>query len=213
MAKKAKKAKKAVKRAPARAATARAPQAHGFKAMAMHVTEERGRRAFATLAADRPAFSTFGLATSQPENLDSESAAKRILKHALASEAIPLTAPDIGGELSNFKSLGVETVPLTETRFVKFRQQVKGIPVFGSLVCVELDDNHEMVSLNSSFAEPALASYVAKLSPLDALKKIAAVAGYGRQLPKGVPTLNVFLDHNGKWHLAYIVEDVRRRPK
>ena len=43
------------------------------------------------------------------------------------------------------------------------------------------------------------------------LKKIAAVAGYGRQLPDGVPALNLFLDHTRKWRLAYIVEDVRSR--
>jgi Zn-dependent metalloprotease len=182
--------------------------------MAMHITEEEGRRTFAALKADRPGASAFSLAATQPENLDSESAAKRILVHALASKAMPtLTAPVVDGDASDFRSLGVETVPLTGTRIVKFRQQVRGIPVFGSLVSVELGDNHEVISINSSLATPNLASYVAKLSPLDALKKIAAVAGYGRKLPKGVPTLNLFLDHKDKWHLAYIVEDVRTRPK
>jgi Zn-dependent metalloprotease len=187
---------------------------HGFTAMAMHVTEKSGRSAFAALRADRPASSTFALAASQPQNLDPESAAKRILAHAFASDAMPsLTAPDIEGEASNFRSLGVETVPLTGTRVVKFRQQVKGIPVFGSLVSVELDDRNELVSLNSSLAKPDVASYVARLSPHDALKKIAAVAGYGRELPMGVPALNLFLGNNGKWHLAYIVEDVRSKKK
>src|SRR5260370_1261174 len=211
----AKKAKKATaKKASRRAATARASAAHGFKAMAMHVTEENGRRTFAALKADRPASSAFALTASEPENLDPESAAKRILAHALASEAMPsLTAPDVDGDKSDFKSLGVETVPLTGTSVVKFRQQVKGIPVFGSLVSVELDDNNEMVSLNSSLAKPDVASYVARISPHDALKKIAAVAGYGRELPEGIPTLNLFLDNKGKWHLAYIVEDVRSRKK
>jgi Zn-dependent metalloprotease len=209
----AKKAKKAAKRAPARGKTARASRGRGFIAMAMHITEEQGRRTFAALKADRPAASAFSLAATQPENLDSESAAKRILVHALASKAMPtLTAPVVDGDASDFRSLGVETVPLTGTRIVKFRQQIRGIPVFGSLVSVELGDNNEMVSLNASLALPDVASYVAKLSPLDALKKIAAVAGYGRELPKGIPTLNLFLDHNGKWHLAYIVEDVRTRP-
>ena len=56
-------------------------------------------------------------AASQPENLDPESAAKRILEHALASDAAPsLTAPKVGGTESDFKSLGVETVPLTVSR-------------------------------------------------------------------------------------------------
>jgi Zn-dependent metalloprotease len=210
----AKRAKKATaKRAPPRAA-ARASGANGFKAMAMHITEERGRRTFAALEADRPASFAFSLEASRPQNLDPESAAKRILDHAFASKAMPsLTAPKVDGTESDFKSLGVETVPLTGTSIVKFRQQIKGIPVFGSLVSVELDDNNNLVSLNSSIAKPDVASYVARISPRDALKKIAAAAGYGRELPEAVPTLNLFLDNKGKWHLAYIVEDVRSRKK
>ena len=104
-------------------------------------------------------------------------------------------------------------MPLTGTTIVKFRQQISGIPVFASLVSVELDDDNELISLNSSLAKPDLDSYVARISPLDALKRIADLAGYGRQLPDGVPTLNLFLDHRGKWRLAYIVEDVRSRIK
>jgi len=203
MANKAKKA--AASNIPAPAATAR-----GFQVMAIHVTEKRGRRAFEALKADRPASNTFALAESLPKNLDPESAAKRILAHAFASRAMPSLVDD--GE-SSFRSLGVETVPLTGTTIVKFRQQIKGIAVFASLVSVELGDDNELISLNSSLAKPDLASYVASISPLDALKRIAALAGYGRQLPDGVPTLNLFLDHGGKWRLAYIVEDVRSRNK
>lgn len=204
----AKKAKKAGRRkTPARSA-------RGFQILAMHVTEEGGRRAFEALRADRPASNTFALAESLPKNLDPESAAKRILAHAFASRAMPsLTAPKVDDEECDFRSLGVETVPLTGTRVVKFRQQINGIPVFASLVSVELDDDNELVSLNSSLAKPELASYVARISPLDALKRIASRAGYGRKLPDGVPALHLFLDHRGKWHLAYIVEDVRSRNK
>jgi Zn-dependent metalloprotease len=205
-------ATKKAKKARARKAPTRGAAASGFKAIAMHITEKNGRRAFAALKADRPATSTFALSASHPKNLDPESAAKRILAHALASAAMPsLTAPKIDDDESEFKSLGVETVPLTGTTIVKFRQQINGIPVFGSLVSVELDDNNEMVSVNSNLAEPNVASYVAKISPHEALQRIAAEAGYGRELPKGTPQLNLYLDHKGKWHLAYIVEDVRSR--
>jgi Zn-dependent metalloprotease len=207
-------AKKATaKKTPTRAA-APASRANGFKAVAMHITEENGRRVFAALKADRPAAFVFSHLACQPKDLDPESAAKRILEHAFASKAMPsLNAPRIDGTESNFKSLGVETVPLTGTRVVKFRQQVKGIPVFGSLVNVELDGHNEMVSLNSNMAEPNLPSYVARISPHQAMKSIAAKAGYGRELPEGIPTLNLYLDNKAKWHLAYIVEDVRSRKK
>jgi Zn-dependent metalloprotease len=193
---------------------AAAPPKSGFRAVAMHVTEEAGRSTFAALKADRAATSFFSHRNLKPENLDPESAAKRILAHAFASETMPsLTAPRVDGSESNFRSLGVETVPRIGTNIVKFRQLVKGIPVFGSLVSVELDKHNELVSLNSNTAEPNLPSYVARISPYRVLKRIAAEAGYGRELPEGVPTLNLYCGNRGKWHLAYIVEDVRSRKK
>src|SRR5512140_3189654 len=101
--------KAAASRLPAPGATAR-----GFQVMAIHVTEKRGRRAFEALRADRPASNTFALAESLPKNLDPESAAKRILAHAFASRAMPsMTAPKVDDEECNFRSLGVESVPLT----------------------------------------------------------------------------------------------------
>lgn len=208
----AKKAKKA--RAQRIAAAAPARVASPFASLAMHVTEPTGQRTFNELKAERPASAAFSLTANQPENVDPESAAKRILEHALASDAMPsLTAPSVDGTESTFKSLGVETVPLTGTSVVKFRQQVKGIPVYGSLVSVELGDQNEMVSLNSNIATPDVASYVAKISPQDALKRIAKEAGYGRELPERTPALNLYFDHAGKWHLAYVVEDVQSRKK
>jgi len=206
-----------IKMAPAKKSSKQAAAAQlakrGFRAVAMHITEKAGRRTFAALKADRPAASVFSHPACQPEYLDPESAAKRILEHAFASKAMPsLTAPQIDRGDSDFKSLGVETVPLIGTKIVKFRQLVNGIPVFGSLVSVELDDRNELVSLNSNTAEPNLPSYIARISPYEALKRIAAEAGYGRELPKGMPTLNLYHD-NSKWHLVYIVEDVRSRRK
>jgi Zn-dependent metalloprotease len=208
-------AKKATaKRASRRVRAATSSAKHDFKGLAIHVTEANGRRILAALRADRTAHSVFSHAAYQPGNLDPESAAKRILAHAFASKKMPtLNAPKIDGIESRFKSLGVETVPLTGTRIVKFRQQVNDIPVFGSLVCVELDDNNELVSLNAGMAEPNLRSYIARISPYQALKKIAVIAGYGRELPAGTPTLNLYRDSPGKWHLVYIVEDVRSRKK
>ena len=212
----AKKSAKAATNSPRKRAGGAPPSTgSGFKTLAMHITEESGRRSFDALKAERPSSSAFSLTATQPQNLDPESAAKRILEHALASDTMPsLTAPKVDGDESTFKSLGVETVPLTGTTVVKFRQQVKGIPVYGSLISVELDDNNDMVSLNSNIAKPNLPSYVAKMSPQDALKKVAAEAGYGRQLPDSTPALNLYHDpKKGKWHLAYVVEDVRSRQK
>src|SRR3978361_1045153 len=103
---------KKVKKATARKRLPRPPGP--FRIMAMHVTEKHGRRIFNALKADRSAVSTFAMTESQPKNLDSESAAKRILHHALASKAMPsLTAPTVEGAESNFRRLGAESAPLT----------------------------------------------------------------------------------------------------
>lgn len=186
----------------------------GFKALALHVTDAKGRATFEALRAERPATAAFGLTASRPENLDPESAAKRILAHALASSAAPgLTAPKVGDAESDFRSLGVETVALTGTSIVKFRQQLRGIPIYGSLISVELDDANEMVSLNSNLATPDVASTVARVSPHAALKRVASEAGYGRELPDVTPVLNFYLDARNKWHLAYVVENIRSRKK
>src|SRR5690242_6107159 len=114
-------AKKAMaRRASIGAAAAPSSAKNGFQAVAMHITEANGRRLFAALRADRPAHSVFSHPACQPGKLDPESAAKRILEHALASEKMPsLNAPKIDGADSDFKSLGVETVPLTGTKIVK----------------------------------------------------------------------------------------------
>jgi Zn-dependent metalloprotease len=186
----------------------------GFTALAMHVTEPAGAATFAALKAEHSTTAAFALEASRPENLDPESAAKRILAHALASDAMPsLATPKVSGTDSDFKSLGVETVPLTGTTIVKFRQQVHGIPIYGSLISVELDDNNDMVSLNSNLAAPNVKSFLAKVSPADALTKVAAAAGYGRDRPQVVPALNLFFDSKGKWHLAYLAENVHSRKK
>lgn len=199
---------KAKKRAPPRGSATRT----GFTAMAIHVTETEGAATFAALQAERTGQAAFALEATQPEKLDPESAAKRILAQALASNTMPnLTAPKAGGTETDFKSLGVETVPLTGTTFVKFRQQVHGIPIYGSLISVELDDDNNLVSINANLAAPDVRSFVARLSPADALAKVAAAAGYGRERPPVVPALNLFLDNKAKWHLAWIAENVHSR--
>lgn len=186
----------------------------GFTSFSMHSTETRGQRAFAKLETERSEFSPFALDTSQPEMTDPESAAKRLLHQVLESDSVRgLTAPKVDEVESEFKSLGVETVPLTGTSVVKFRQYVKGVPVYGSLVSVELGDANEAISINSSLATPDVTSHVANVSPRDALQVAGAEAGYGRELPEATPILNYYLDDKGKWHLAYLIEDVQSRKK
>jgi Zn-dependent metalloprotease len=78
------------------------------------------------------------------------------------------------GATSQFKTIGTETVPLTGTRTVKFRQTVNDIPVYGSLVTVELDSDNSLVGIDSALGEPEDVDPVATISPATALTAAAA---------------------------------------
>jgi Zn-dependent metalloprotease len=144
-------------------------------------------------------------------DLDPETAARRLLDQALASEAVPsLTAPVANGTTSQFKTIGTETVPLTGTRTVKFRQMVNDIPVYGSLVTVELDDGNNLVGIDSALGEPEGVDPVATVSPANALAAAeAAPDGYAPRLTGVIPRLSYYFDVGAsRWRLVYILQDV-----
>ena len=191
---------------------------NGMKAFSMHLYDATTAPLFAKLNEERKASPTLALALSGApavSALDPETVASRYLRQALASNQVPsLTAPKPDGVESEFKSLGTETVPLTGTTTVKFRQTVGGIPVFGSLVTVELDDANAMVSLNSSLGTPAGADPVAKVSPADAVKAVAKYPGYDKTLDGVVPHLSFYFDQaKSKWRLVFILENVLVKPQ
>jgi Zn-dependent metalloprotease len=188
----------------------------GMKAFAMHVDDAATAPLFDKLDEERKASPLLAMAgPAGVSTLDPETVAARYLRQALASKSVPsLTAPKPDGVESQFKSLGTETVPLTGTKTVKFRQTVGGIPVYGSLVTVELDDANSMVSLNSSLGTPEGVDPVAKIAPADAVKAVAKYPGYQKKLDGIVPHLSFFFDQTtSKWRLVFILENVPVTPK
>ncbi len=144
-------------------------------------------------------------------DLDPETAARRFLDQALASAAVPsFSAPVADGVASQFKAIGTETIPLTETRTVKFRQTVNGIPVYGSLVTVELDSENRLVGVDSALGEPEGVDPVAAVSPAAALAAAAAAPdGYAPDLTGVVPRLNYYFEAAAaRWRLVYLLQDV-----
>jgi Zn-dependent metalloprotease len=183
-----------------------------FRVFALHATDPVGRRKLDRLTADRVNFAAFGLGATRPEELDSETAAKHLLNHALASSTLPdLVRPKTGDSESEFRSLGTELMPVTGTKFIKFRQYIKGIPVYGTLVTIELDEQRECLAVNATIATPNVDSHLATVSPLRALKAAAKEAGYGDEMPQVTPLLYFFLDRSNCWRLVYMIENVRTR--
>jgi Zn-dependent metalloprotease len=213
MAKKSSKASKSTKAGTAKNA---AEVVNGLKTFSMHVGDESSRPAMAAMIAEEPAEPTvaFLRAVGRPA-IDPETAARSYLNHALRSAAVPsFTAPVANEQPSEFKSLGTESVPLTGTTVVKFRQNFSKIPVYGSLVSVELDEENKLVGINSALGTPETVSPIAKLSPAEATQAVKAYPGYTKDIEKVVPHLNYYFDApESKWRLAYIFQDVPVVPK
>jgi Zn-dependent metalloprotease len=189
---------------------------NGLRTFAFHAEDEASSQVLNALRAERAAFPAFrttdviGLA-----NLDPETAARQHLQQILATEAIPqfsdFSTPEVNSVSSEFKSLGTETLPLTDTRIVKFRQTHNKIPVYGSLVTVEMDYENELLAVNSSLGEPANVDPVARVSPADALEKVRVLAGHEALPVEASPQLYYYFDAaTNRWRLVYVIEDISK---
>ncbi len=182
----------------------------GFRTFAIHAGDRKGERAFSALRAEQSSSPAFALAaTVGITNLDPETLARQYVQQALESKTVAsFTAPKASGAESEFKSLGVETLPLTNTTTVKFRQTFNKIPVYSSLITVELDENNECLAINSALGTPAKIDPAAKVAPAEAVKKAAKLAGQTKHDNLSA-RLNYYFDKKkGHWRLVYIVEDV-----
>jgi Zn-dependent metalloprotease len=149
------------------------------------------------------------------KNRDPESTARGYLERALAGTGRKsLARPATESADSEFRSLGAEAVALTGTTTVKFRQEFDKIPVYGSLVTVELDKNNSCLGINSSLGTPTGVRHVASISPQKALDVAAKAAGQPPSSLENTPRLYYFFHlDDSKWHLVYIVENVRPRKR
>jgi Zn-dependent metalloprotease len=184
---------------------------NGMQTFAFHTQDEDSAEAVHALLVERPAFP--GFATTETiglANLSPETAAMQHLQQALACHALPqLTTPEVNGNPCEFKSLGSDTLPMTGTTSVKFRQFCNKIPVYGSLITVEIDEHNELVAINSAMGIPDNVDQVAKISPAQARDKVRTVAGYGDEALQTTPRLFYYFDESSNgWRLVYIIEDV-----
>ncbi|NDZ17795.1 M4 family metallopeptidase [Variovorax sp. WS11] len=213
-------AKRAVKKAPAKKTAAKRPTAqfrqgavasNGLKSFALHSLDASSKPAVNAMAAARAAQPVFAFAGGAgPQAMDPETAARGYLEQALASDATPQFALPVANKVpSEFKSLGTEAIPLTGTTTVKFRQTFGKIPVYGSLVTVELDMQNQLIGINSALGTPIGVKPVASISAANAVSAVKAYPGYSKKLDGVVPRLNYYYDNGAsKWRLVFILEDV-----
>lgn len=186
---------------------------NGMRRFAVH-TEDKAAAGAKRALAPKQTVATRGAAAAPVAAAasvqDPETAAYAYLQRALKSDDVPdFSDPQGKGSASEFLRLGTETVALTNTRTVKYRQTVNKVPIYGSLVTVELDENNRCLAINSSLGAPKTLSAVAKIAPQLALEMAAKSAGQKTADVKSTPRLNYYFDKNKQsWALAYIVENV-----
>jgi bacillolysin len=148
-----------------------------------------------------------------------EAAARFFLGQVLASDARErvrgLTAPDRPEAVPDLRFKSIQQVPDTRNRLVHFDQTQSSIPVFGSRVVVQLDQNRELVDVGGDVAEIKQVSPVASWSPADALGQIAALTGVGvGDLAAVSPPELTYFRHPNKetWHLSFFFKKVPAAP-
>ncbi|MBG1243932.1 M4 family metallopeptidase [Nostoc sp. NZL] len=189
---------------------------NGLHTFAFHTKDETSDRVANILRTERPSLAAFATTKAVGlRNLDPETAARQYLNQALASKELPqFTAPEVNNATCEFKILGTETLPLTETKTVKFRQTYNKIPVYGSLITIEMDYGNELLAVNSSLGEPINVDTIAQISPAEALNKVRDLAGYGLKPLEATPRLCYYFDTAvDRWRLIYVIEDVRQQSR
>lgn len=153
----------------------------------------------------------FGIDDASAAAADPETCARIYLGQAMASEAMPdMVVPDTGSLRGEFKLLGTETIELTGTKTVKFRQTLNKVPVHGSLVTVELDGDNRLVGINTSLGQPEDVSPIARLSPADALEVVEKDGGDTGRAEVG-RLLYYFDVKASRWRLCYLFENIPLR--
>ncbi len=184
-------------------------QGNGLQGFCIHKNNPDSKSLMAHLKQEQASFPSIAF-TPSVESQDPESIAKAYLEQALGSDSAPsFTAPVVDKVESEFKSVGTESLQLTGTTAVRFRQTINKIPVYGSLVTVELDEKNELLGINSAIGSPKGVSPIAKISAAEAVQAVSKHPEYKADMANAVPRLYYFFDvAKAKWHLAFICEDV-----
>jgi large subunit ribosomal protein L27 len=110
-------------------------------------------------------------------------------------------------QIYDFRCYGHKVFSRSKTIAYRFQQYHKNIPLYGSLITVELDGKHELITVNAVIADPQEVETDAKTTDQHALRKV-------RKLTQRPPeSLNRDLDlslyfANEQWNLVFIVMDV-----
>jgi Zn-dependent metalloprotease len=148
-----------------------------------------------------------------------EAAARHYLAQVIARDTRPrmrgLTAPERPTVMPDVRIRSTQQVPSSNDRLITFDQTRYSIPIFGSRMVVQIDEQRRLVNVGGDVAALPQISPVAAISPADALARIATFADVDPKALSGgpPPTLTFFnVDDDNSWHLAYLCVNVQAAP-
>lgn len=178
---------------------------NGLETFAMHGDDARFRSTIDAMNLEVEAAAS-NTPVTNVEEVDPETAARRYLAALLAESLAPSPATAAATPAADYQVLRTETVALTGTKVVKFAQHYHHIPVYGSLVTVELDVDNSLLAIHTALGDPVDVDPVATVSPAQALAVI------GEDGPtEEPPKLYYYFDNQARparWRLVYIAKDV-----
>lgn len=107
--------------------------------------------------------------------------------------------------------VAVQEQPTLNTKILKFVETCNSIPILGSNVVVELDENQDLVSVSGQLTSVHDVDSVPSITEEDAfhrLQNYTQSAGWQTQPPER----NFYLDDSQKWHLVYLFHNVPAEP-
>lgn len=148
-----------------------------------------------------------------------EAAARFYLGRVLGQDDRPrvrgLTAPERTESVPDMRLRHAQAVPGSNNRLLTFDQTKSAIPIFGSRVVVQLDENRELVQIGGDVADISGVSPVASLSPAEALQRVVKLTSASDEQTRQAQPPQLMFFHNDEtqsWHLAYFIEKFPAAP-
>lgn len=103
-----------------------------------------------------------------------------------------------------FKRTGITTV--------RFKQYYRDVPLYGSIATVELNQDRELVSINSVIAEPANLETSTRITGEQVLEIVSNAAGCNsHELPTEIHRYFYYDSEMNQWRLVFIAPDIVKR--
>ncbi|WP_165356289.1 M4 family metallopeptidase [Sphingosinicella sp. BN140058] len=155
----------------------------------------------------------------QLRSSSSDAASRRHLETLLqdldSRPMLAVTAPDRPERMPTMTTRLVGVAPDIDANTVTYQQSSGEVPIFGARVVVDVDrESKALVAVNGQLAPPPVRPAIARLSPIEAWRRLADWCAAPANLtdPAVAPTLTWYVDDAGTEYLTYRFRNTQLTP-